>query len=523
MSSTRKAKDDSVFQQARFASSPDFERGLIANLVARRCTVLNEKADRELIWFIQYLSHQPGGIAALANDLIKKYPAMLQTLSMVQAGIERAGMCNTDSVRKIRGELPGEYADRFLLKGETLDSHRGIIFAKAARNEWERSEDGLDPEELAAVNQQPESYTAVLFFDICRVHAERELEKYLLEMCLNPAVNLDSGPWYFAGLANALREHRKDYIKAKATGTFTTAFGQKISDVLDYTAYIRGLTLVEGDARFGKSHSALAWCDRHPGITRLVEVPTGNDDASFYRSLARGLGLGNFTNYKVVQIRERVESVLLTGDIVLVLDEAHQLWPQRNLREGFPGRVAWVMTMANAGVPICMIATPQFTRSQKAIEQKGWNSAQLIGRISHYEQLPSDLTSDDLIGVARVFLPEANPDSLRALAIYARTSARYLAAIKAISDRSRYIAIQSGRSITTTDDIVAAMQQSVIPTDAKLLRALENNGKSKRGRMAAMPVALALVQEPVTIPGRGNMTVTGSSAEHEFKAPLIEA
>src|SRR5208282_5042242 len=146
----------------------------------------------------------------------------------------------------------------------------------------------------------------------------------------------------------------------------------------------RGLTLMQGEARLGKSFAASFWCGQHPGVARFVEVPTSNDEASFFRALARGLGLGNFLNYKVVQIRERVESVLLTTDILLVLDESQRLWPQRNLREGFPGRIVWVMTMANAGVPICMISTPQFIETQKAVEKAGRNSAQLTGRISHF-------------------------------------------------------------------------------------------------------------------------------------------
>ncbi|MEI9862952.1 MAG: hypothetical protein WDN00_00005 [Limisphaerales bacterium] len=54
------------------------------------------------------------------------------------------------------------------------------------------------------------------------------------------------------------------------------------------------------------------------------------------------------------------------------------------------------------------------------IEKNGWNSAQLTGRISHYESLPQDLSEADLIGVAKSVLPEADPNVLKALAIYAR-------------------------------------------------------------------------------------------------------
>jgi hypothetical protein len=237
---------------------------------------------------------------------------------------------------------------------------------------------------------------------------------------------------------------------------------------------------MEGEARTGKSFAAHAWCEQHPGVARFVEVPPSNDDSGFFRALARGLGLGNFLKYKVCDIRERVESVLLTGDLILVLDEAQRLWPQRNLRRCFPGRIVWIMAMANHGVPIAMVSTPQFLTTQRAVEKSGWNSAQLTGRIKHYEPLPLDLAQADLMAVAKSVLPEADSQVLRALAIYARSSARYLAAIDSISTRARYLAMKDGRSAATTADVKKAMQESVIPADNKLHIALELGRKSER-------------------------------------------
>ncbi len=288
----------------------------------------------------------------------------------------------------------------------------------------------------------------------------------------------------------ALREYQASYIKTKSS-VFTTALGQKVSDVLDYTFFSRGLTLMEGEARTGKSFAARAWCEQHPGLARFVEVPPSNDDSGFFRALARGLGLGNFLKYKVCDIRERVESVLLTGDLLLVLDEAQRLWPQRNLRHCFPGRVVWVMAMANHGVPIAMVSTPQFLTTQRAVEKTGWNSAQLTGRIKHYEPLPTDLSNEDLMAVAKSVLPEADNKALRALAIYAR----YLAAIDSISTRARYLALKDGRSAATTADVKKAMRESVIPADNKLHIALELGRKSKRGEMPPARAVLPAQEE----------------------------
>jgi histone H3/H4 len=497
MSSTRTAKDDSVFHQNRYASSTEFERGLIANLVAKRCSLLDDKADRELIWFVQYLSHQDGGMAAVAKDLIKKYAGQIQTPAMAAIGMTPGKICGADQVKAIREEMPLGFRDGFLLKGENdileimsasdrdyTDEFSDAAISRAMRQSaW----GSLSLEQKADVH--PANYPAAKFVELCHEQANSNLENYLREICLDPRLNLKTGAWYFPGLIAALREYQDQFVKTKSAGVVTTALGAKVSEVLDYTFFCRGLTLLPGEARLGKTFAARVWCEQHPGQARFVEVPPSNDEGSFFRALARGLGLGNFLQYKAAEIRERVESVLLTGDLMLVLDEAQRLWPQRNLRYGFPSRINWVMAMANHSVPICAITTPQFIALQRAAEEKGqWNSAQLTGRISHYEALPADLSADDLMAVAKPVLPEANPEVSEALAVYARSSARYLAAIDSISKRARYIAMRAGRATATTADVRKAMQESVIPADTKLQRALENG---RTGKLRKMTPAMA--------------------------------
>ena len=486
MSSTRTATDDSVFHQERYASSPEFERGILAGRVAARCALLDAKADRELVWFLQYLSHQPGGLAAIVKDLVAKFPDRLQTAEMTAMGLKLGKICNAEEVKKLRDGFlfylmdfsdAYESAAEWLLKGETILAGN-IIMAKSGKDDWGNSGEYYStPEEIKAANLRPTSIPATKFFELCRAGAGG-LDSELREICLNPRRDLHArGPWCFPGLVNALREYHQQWIAEKSKVVVTT-LGKKVCDALDYCAGSRSLVLLEGNARLGKSFSARAWCEQHPGNARLVEVPPGNDDASFFRALARGLGLGNFLNYKVVEIRERVESVLRAGDIVLVMDEAQRLWPQRNLRYGFPGRVVWVMTMANAGVPICLVSTPQFITAQKVMEKTGWNSAQLTGRIGHYEFLPTELTLADLTDVGRAVLPEASTDVLAALASYARVSARYLAAVDSIAKRAQFIAQRNGRKQCTAGDVRTAMQESVIPSDTMLVRTLEHAKKS---------------------------------------------
>jgi len=118
---------------------------------------------------------------------------------------------------------------------------------------------------------------------------------------------------------------------------------------------------------------------------------------------------------------------------------------------------------------------------------------------------------------------------LQALALYARSSARYLAAIDSIATRARYIAAQQKRAVATTEDVRKAMQESVIPADTKLHCALESGKRAKSRKITPEPVRIApepmavSESDPVTMPERGNLGVTGSRRSKDFEAPLIEA
>jgi len=390
------------------------------------------------------------------------------------------------------------------LINEANKSEEVFNSARAAKAADEQAED----RKKAA--KHPTTYPVAAFLDLCREaargkrydydEAAQSLAKELLDLCLDPGWKLDSGrPWYFAGLIATLRDYQRQWIEAKSAGVVVTVLGKKVHEMLDYTLHSGSMTLLVGSARRGKSFAARSWCEQHAGHSRFIEVPPGNDDTSFYRAIARGLGMGNFSQYKAIELRERVESVLLTGDIVSCLDEAQRLWPEVNLRSrcGFPKRISWVMSMVNQGVPFCLLATPQFFDRQNLSDQlAGWNSAQFIGRLGDWKRLPDELSTDDLEAVAKAVLPEADSRTLRALAIYARTSARYLAAIDAIASRARYDATRAGRAEITTEDVKKAMRENIIPSDSMLVRTLQCASKTKSGRRSAPTIPEAPLREP---------------------------
>ena len=206
-----------------------------------------------------------------------------------------------------------------------------------------------------------------------------------------------------------------------------------------------------------------------------MQCPSTNDDVAFFAALARALGLTVEHNPKAKSLRPRIEDTLQAGDLMLVIDEAHNCWPSYSYRNARPSRICWLMTaLVNCDVPVALIVTPQFFRSQKVCEERiGWASEQFVGRIGDYVKLSEELSLDDLRAVARVHLPEGDAKSIEALALYAGSSQKYLAAIEHAVKKARYLAGKAGREVCQAD-VRTAIESGLVPTDSALAGALRN-------------------------------------------------
>jgi hypothetical protein len=528
MSSTRHAKDDSIFHQCGYASSPLYERGLMSNLVIKRSAKL-QRVDRELLLFVQYLSHQPGGLAAVAAGLREKFSDRLGTSAMLKIGKRAGQKYKASEVAEIRWEIPRQSRRNFPLRGETeslmgemcdsLNDSRNRLaverrqrlremaaagdysgYRPASADSYAMLFDEKRPELEAKENEEakkhPTGYPVEAFYEVCRETAESgcydesglsPLEKEISSLCVDVKYDPASGPLYFAGLTDALREYQRQWEKDKSE-TVVTNVGKKVCETLDATNQSGGLSLAIGNVSVGQYFAARAWCEKYPGRARCVSVPPSNDEASFYRAIARALGLGNFTNYKNVQIRERVECVLRSGDIMLVLNHAQNLWPQKNLREAFPGRLAWLLDMVEQGASACMISGPQFFMQKRACEKTGWDSPELREKIFPFENLPDSLAVPDLVAVARVMLPEASEKLLESVALYAFAEDHYLAGLERVAKRAKFLADRNQRTQPTAQDIVTALQ--FVSGSDNMLRNSLSQGKADPARIR--PVAPAM-------------------------------
>jgi hypothetical protein len=383
MSSTRTARPGSPLRQERWSSS--FNKGLLANLVAKRCEQIEDAEGRAVVWFLQWLSWQPGGIAAHIGEI---YPS------------------------------------------EHLKENPAI-----------------------------------------------DLEQELFAGCLSVELQPKNDP--DLRLASIYRER---WIK-KHSGGVTTEIGRRVAEAIEYARATRCLVLVDGLPRIGKSFSARTFCERSAGMVRYVETPASNDDFSFFRAIAKSLGVASSLKMKAQEIRARVEETLQAGDLTVVLDEAHYCFDSYLRSSSLPVRINWIMTaLVNCGVPVVLVTTPQFYKAQARVEKStGWTSDQFIGRIGHVEKLPEQLSMPDLVAVAGAVFPEGDARSHRALAAYADLSKQHLSAITALANRARWLAKQDARKDASAADLGRAMRECVLPVEMELAKSLAA-AKSRKPR-----------------------------------------
>lgn len=323
MSSTRRAAPGKPLRQERWSSSPEFDRGILANLTAQRCELLDCVEDRQSIWFIQYMSHVLG-LKNLAVELKARFGDMIGTPTMRKlAAVKKY---DAAQVRMVREELPIGQREAFLLKGEVTLLE---VISKSERSratpEIERALEGYESES----NQRPDSYPASDFRALCERYCDSQFESDLVSLCNDPKADT-KGPWYFTELGQCIREMRAAQIEGSRKGKITTEVGRMIDEVLNYTLAAKCLSLTNGRSRIGKSVAVKAWCDAHPHVARYVEVISTNDDIGFFKAIAKSLGLSRAGSWKAADLRQKTEEVLQTGDLIIVFDEAHYLWPNKD-------------------------------------------------------------------------------------------------------------------------------------------------------------------------------------------------
>jgi hypothetical protein len=395
--STRRAKKGQPLRQERYSSSSALPKGLLGNMVAKRCAAIVDPEFRKLVYFLHEVSLRGNTPLHPSCNLFPAWP-WPSTSEAAESPLER-----------VSRELLAASESRIVAK-----TPRAVVRLKAA------------------------------------------LPKALAQLCLDPAVTRAGAELLapgFRDLVAALLEYQAQFHGAMRGRFAETQTFREISEALDYSLGQRGMVLAEGTYRTGKSHAAQAWCLQHLGEARYVSLSSGGEQTGFFRDLARSLGVCSTAQRKALEMRARVEDALCTQHLLLVIDEADWLWPQGRPTMA-PERVNWLMTaLVNKGVPVALIGSRNFSRMLANLEKRCpvWGSEQFHGRLSWRKELPNELSTDDLFAITEMLMPEADKETVMLLVGHALRSKGHVATIEATVSRARFYAAQAGRNAEFED------------------------------------------------------------------------
>jgi hypothetical protein len=397
MSGTRRTKETGgELRQEKWASS--LSKGIKANLVALRCRALKSNQERELIYFLHEISLRSCYGAHYSCNL---FPAWAWPSSRDEWGT---------SFQRLARELVEFYPAR--------------------------------------VRRNPAA-------------TKKQIEDILPKLCLDPTINLGSVSISgFEGIIDALIDYRARFENAFSHLVAATQVAKIVFESLSFAVTQRGIVLLEGSYRSGKSYASQAWSLAHLGQCRYVQLPSSGDDAAFFRAIARSVGVSCASSMKAAQIRDRIEDGLRGQQILLIVDECEYALPQKIRISALPHRLNWIMTsLVNQGIPVAMIGGQNFSRLLKNLETRCpiWGSEQFHGRIKLRKTLPDGLNEHDLTAMAHILLPGADEATIMLSVGYAIESKGRVATLENVAQRAAFFADQRGRGKITFDDVKAAM------------------------------------------------------------------
>ncbi len=312
---------------------------------------------------------------------------------------------------------------------------------------------------------------------LCENAAREHLARHLAILCNSPDSVL-TGPWYWADLFPALLAEM-DQWAADVLGSIATTSVYKIAMDSFKFAYERKKTIrLHGQTRFGKTIVAKAFCRAFPGRARYVQVPWSNRDRHLIEEIGKAFGIRE-TGPKA---EETIETLCQTFKVLIVLDEAHGLFPAKFSRNASPGRLNWVrLELFKRDVPVALITTPQYNDVEVRFRAAtDWNIDQFNGCFFRYPELPDKITFEEMVAIGRTYLPGIDSDIVEFIAAEAQKTGKYLIYFEAIAENASWLAQRAGRAEITVDDVQAARVISTPPVAPAAPRPDEARRKSTR-------------------------------------------
>lgn len=461
-------------------SSPEYAelRGVSGTAVAARAAILDDPEKRRLVWWLQAKSLEPGGLKQIARDILTQYPGRLGTPTMHELGIKPGKIFKGDALRKIHRQLG--------------------CFVPSRRDLNESGEPNPYDEKTG------ERETAEALLEHCRRKAQSDyentsLEKYLYDLCINPRRPLlhadadyqsykerlresfedvseyemrGDGVLYFDDVVGALLNFQRRQTDQDRKRFVLTAIGQKVWDTLDFALRTGRMVLVEGWEGRGKTEAAKAWVRIHQGEARFVSLKGVTNKTTFFREIAKALGIASSYTRKSTEMQAHVEDVLVRSKLMLVLDEFHFAFPQGARLSSRPEIIDWIDTaLCNQGVPVGCVTTPQIITCVKRAEaQAGWNWRQFRRRVGRWVLLPEWNIKSDLEAVAQRLLPGISRAGIKLAVGYAQLSlngapSRDVSGLGDVATEAGLLAENAGRQVVSFEDVDRAITEYLVPSD----------------------------------------------------------
>lgn len=389
MSSTRKATKPGPIRQERFASSRVLTRGLLGNLVARRCSALSSRAARERIYFLHDLSHREPHLRHPSCTSFAAWP-WPASVECAESAFERVAreLCEfyPERVRgKVQAKIP-DFLTRLCLDPKMPAESAELLGFRDV---------------LGALDDYHRRFHAAIAGRVAQTATTREVCALLDYAHAQRGFVLGEGP-YRTGKSYSAQSWAQMHL------------GQcryvQLSSAKDENAFYRDIARGVGVACSSQMKAA-EMRNRIESVLREQHLLLILDEADWLWPQA-------------VNVKEAPQRVnwLLTS-------------------------------LVNNGVPVALLGSRNFSRMMLNTERRCpvWGSEQFHGRLKLRKPLPETLCEADLFAIAAAVLAEAAPAIRMLLVGHALKCAAPVAAIEAAASRARYFAAEAGHALAFAD------------------------------------------------------------------------
>jgi len=487
-------------------SSPEYLelRGLSGNAVCRKAAYLEHPRKKSLLFWLQAMSLHEGGLRKLAREFIAAFADRIGTPTLLSHKLRDDKMCYPPAIaRQIDKETGCDFDDLW----ETLGQTEAKRIAKQREHE-----------------QQIARRTRAEWLSMCRPSEDRVV-RFFVELAINPKVEVTlpgeaeaqtakerdnfktaheqlgdsdfnrAAISYFPDAVAALMDFQ-DAHAAKARSEFIeTGIARTVFNTLDRALRRPGnVALIEGNAGVGKTEAAKTWVAQHLGEARLISLVGVSHKTGFFRTISKALGLASSYMRKSSEMQARVEDVLQTSKLMLVIDEAQFAFSSGDRIYTQPEICNWCYSaLANFDVPLALIATEQFGRKLRQAEERTiWAGAPAFKRrLRPHVKLPPKPTVEEVLAIARKQMPGAPESAIKFIAGYAFSTLYPLTNLSDAILDAREIATEAGRSHITYEDAKRAVSEFRVPSDAASMAAFgtpQSGSKERQRRANAGPL-----------------------------------